>query len=317
MTASFTPSSRDITTHATTLQTQGPQLEQLLLSLGYTRSTLPPAQWNRFASVAQRHLFLLEPNNYQCDGSPTQRTLLHKLRFPTGLLAAQFIAAMAAKYPDFHLQRCLQPLAGLDDHEVELTHRVLMSAAEVTRAACQALELAHLYSADGDYHWVPVEDDYQTPQPGPITFATWPHRPNRVMRLRTGSYGDTLLIRLILAPWVCRWTDVESRSADSNGVEVAVTTLFGHEVEFEIADDSIKLDDLRWLLNQAVDLHVAAQTLNYVDQYTGERLHYSYLKRIEPSSEVLAALRCRVGPLETALADVAGRLSGLLEDVAA
>lgn len=316
MTASFIPSSRDITTHATTLQTQESQLEQLLLSLGYTRATLPPAQWDRFASAAQRHLFLLEPNNFQCDGGPTQRTLLHKLRFPTGLLAAQFIAAMAARYPDFHLQRCLQPLASLGDHEVELTHRVLMSAAEVTRAACQVLELAHIYLADGDYHWVPVEDGYQTPLPGPITFASWPDRPNRVMRLRTEFYGDILLIRLMLAPWVCRWTDVESRSADSDGVEVAVTTVFGHEVEFEIADDSIKLDDLRWLLNQAVDLHVAAQTLNYVDQYTGERLHYSYLERIEPSSEVLDALRSRVAPLQTAMAEIADRFAGVLEDIA-
>lgn len=317
MPSPFLPSSQDLADYKRTRELQSVQVSQLLSSLGYERTALSVAIWRRYADAASRHLFLLEPNNYQRDGNPTECTLLHKLRFPASSLARQFIAAMAARYPEFHLHRCHPPMESLDDHEVELTHRVMMSAAEVTRVACQVLALAHIYLAHDDYHWVPVSDGYQIEKPGPITFASWPHRPKRVMRLRAEFYGDILLTRLILAPWVCRWTDVESRCNESDGVEVAVTSVFGHEAEFELADDSIKLDDLRWLLNQAVDLHVAAQTLNYADQYSGERLHYDYLDRIEPSEEVRHAMCCRLTSAGKASDNILDRLSEFIEDVAA
>lgn len=311
------PSSQELAAYAATLEQEDAQVEQLLSSLGYERRVVPSALWNRYTDAARRHLFLLEPNDYQCDGVPKEHLLLHKVRFPNGVLASRFIEVMAAKNPSFQVSRCIQPVDCLDDHEVELTHQVLMTAPEVTRAACQILEIAHIYLAGNDYFWTPIDGAHPAPMPDPISFSEWPQRPSRVMRLRTEFYADLLLIRLILAPWVCRWTDVESQSHESVGREVAVTTLYGHEAEFEIANEIIGRDELRWLLNQAMDLHVAAQTLNYVDQYTGERLHYDYIDRIQPSEEALDEIHRRLTPVANTRNDIVHRLSGFLEDVVA
>lgn len=266
------------------------QTKALLNSLGYSSKTVPADLWKLFNQCASRQLFLNEPNLYQVDGKATERLLLHKLRFDNAGLSERFIAVMASKHPEFKLHAHRQPVECLEDREVEFTHRVLMTAAAVTRVACQVLDLAHIFLAT-DYLWRPISEEQLAATAPPLNFQSWPARPRRVMRFRTESYADLLLTRSLLAPCVCRWTDSEARSYDTKGVETATTTLSGHEVEFELADDRHTLDELRWLLNEVTDLHVAAQSLNYADQYTGERLNYEYLERMAPTGDRLLEVR--------------------------
>lgn len=295
--------SREIT-HAT----------ELLAKLGHTCATTAPQLWPQLLERTRQNLFLGGRNRYQVDGKPTERQLLHKLRFPNEALARLFEVTITTKHPDIEFHLCIQPVECLEDREVVLSSRVLMTPEEVSRVCCQVLTVAHVYMGS-DYHWSPVtSSDARWPKP-PMSFQDWPSRPRRRMRLRTEFYNDLLLARFILAPWVCRWTDVDARTLDTCGAQPAVTTLDGHEAEFELANDDVTLDQLRWLLSQAPDLHVAAQSLNYVDCYTGERLDYEYLERMTPPENVLASLRKSLARLEHARNDVIERLDGLLQEL--
>lgn len=286
----------------------------VLAKLGYTSEETSAHLWAQLLERTRQNLFFGTRNNYQVDGKPTEHQLLHELRFPNETLARQFVSTLTAKHPDIEFHLCLQPVECLEDREVTLSSRVLMTIDDVSRVCCQILQVAHIYLGE-DYRWRPVrQGDAHWPQP-PISFQDWPSRPRRKMRLRTEFYGDLLLTRILLAPWVCRWTDVDGRSLDTRGADTAVTTLDGHEAEFELANDDVTLDQLRWLLFQATDLHVAAQSLNYADSYTGSRLDYKYLDRMTPPGDVLTSLKKSLAKLEHTRDDVVERLDGLLQEL--
>lgn len=308
------PTQKDIDRYAMQRTREEAQAAKMLAELGYSKESLPADLWRQVLEQACRNHMLRKANRYQVDGKATEHTLLHKLRFPNEALAQQFISTLAGKRPEIRLRACIRPVECLEDREVELTHQVLMTAPDVTRVCSQILEVAHIYLAD-DYHWLPLDNAGASTPPPPISFQAWPSRPKRTMRMRTEFYGDLVLARLILAPWVCRWTDVEGRSYDTDGAKTAVSSLDGHEVEFELANDAVTLDQLRWLLNQATDLHVAAESLNYADCYTGERLHYSYLRRMAPSDDVLASLKKSLAQLESFRDAIVERLDGLLQEL--
>ena len=52
--------------------------------------------------------------------------------------------------------------------------------------------------------------------------------------------------------------------------DICVEQLICPDVE-GIIDIDMKLSDLRFLINQIPDCHVIAQTINYINKYTGER----------------------------------------------
>lgn len=287
---------------------------RVLGKLGYKSEETSAHLWAQLLEHTRQNLFLGTTGDYRTDGKPSEHHLLHELRFPNEALARQFVSTLTAKHPDIAFHLCLQPVECLEDREVTLSSRVLMTVEDVSRVCCQILQVAHVYLGE-DYRWRAVrQGDARWPQP-PISLQDWPSRPRRKMRLRTEFYGDLLLTRILLAPWVCRWTDVDSRSLETRGADTAVTTLDGHEAEFELANDDVTLDQLRWLLYQATDLHVAAQSLNYADSYTGARLNYKYLDRMTPSDDVLTSLKKSLAKLEHARNDLVERLDGLLQEL--
>jgi hypothetical protein len=261
----------------------------LLQSLGYSSKAVPPALWHELTEHALRFQFLDKPNIYEVDGQASEQTLLHVLRFENPALTSHFISALSERYPDFMLRTVVQPVECLEYREVELTHRVRMTSRDVTRVVSCLFEVAHTYHA-ADYRWCLARERHGL-SPLNIAFDTWPSRPKRTMRLRTEFLSDLILARLILAPYACRWTDVERQSLKANGEKTAVEGLDGNEAEFELADDQVTLDQLRWLLSNVTDMHVAAESLNYADRYTGERLHYEYLEQMTPSDDVLMKMR--------------------------
>jgi hypothetical protein len=54
---------------------------------------------------------------------------------------------------------------------------------------------------------------------------------------------------------------------------------------------SPSLNEIRWLINSITDCHVAAQTVELIETYTGERMHYELFDEtaVRPSKEIILA----------------------------
>lgn len=290
------------------------QALEVLQSLGYSQATVPAPLWAKLLSYAERFQFLNEENRFQVDGKPTEATLLHTLRFSNPTLANHFVATLTARDPDVEVCSNKQPVEYLEDREIEVRHRVLMTCQSLTRVVCLMVQTASIYLGEYDtWHEEPQDGNQATP--ASLSFQHWPEQRKRRMRLRTEFHTDLLLTRLLLAPYVCRWTDADGYSVENSGQKTAVTTLYGHEAEFELADDSVTLDQLRWLLHQVTDLHVAAQSLKYADEYDGDRIHYEYLDRMTPPDDVLTKMAEVCARLERFKEDIDDRFSSLVTEL--
>ncbi|MFN7882327.1 MAG: hypothetical protein ACK5PF_04855, partial [bacterium] len=74
-------------------------------------------------------------------------------------------------------------------------------------------------------------------------------------------------------------------------------------------------DHMRWLFSRVPDLHIAAESLAYGSDYTGERIHFDYLQRITPSQEALLGLRKAIARLMSFKDYDTRRFTQLCEDL--
>jgi hypothetical protein len=101
-------------------------------------------------------------------------------------------------------------------------------------------------------------------------------------RLRAECEYDADLVRALLARWLLSWTQRFS-SVDASG-QIGWPDV---DIEIRLKKDAPPLESLRWLLNETSDLHVAAQSLDYANSYTGERVDYELVEAAVPNSGVL------------------------------
>lgn len=262
---------------------------ELLKTLGYSEPAVEPHLWRRLMREASRVQFLNEPNRYQVRGMPVEHKLIHRTHFRNPKLANLFIVNMAAQHPSFDVVSIVQPVESLEDREVCLRHRTMMTPQGVAATSCALITIAAAYC--GDYQGWRRESaadrrDATLPRKSQLSV-----KERRRMTFRAEYLGDVVLARLALAPYVCRWADADDLGTDTKGAKTAACSGRGHTIELEVIDGAPSLDQLRWLLAQMTDMHVAAESLDYTACYTGERIHYKYLERMTPPSAVLEEMR--------------------------
>lgn len=99
---------------------------------------------------------------------------------------------------------------------------------------------------------------------------------------RTEFQRDTFIARAILAPYAVQWRDGLGFLSDGSNVVHGMDS----DIAVTLADGAPHLDHIRWMLNQVTDMHVAAQSLNTKDRYTGERLPYDMVDRMTPPEDI-------------------------------
>lgn len=91
-------------------------------------------------------------------------------------------------------------------------------------------------------------------------------------RFRAECASDALLVRVALANWLIGWQERH----DFSFIDV--------EVELELSDAAPDLPGILWIIQQLVDCHVAEDTFELAQNYTGER-HYEPRLSAQPSEE--------------------------------
>jgi hypothetical protein len=284
------PSSTGIAKANASMKKDRGEAEALLKQLGYKWTEFAPSMWHALVKHASGCLFLREKNRWQRKGKYVEHELFHRVHIPTGGLAEMFISTLQKKHPEFSSLVVLKPVEMLDDREIEIRHRVLMTTENLTKVVCDIDILACIYLGEYKSWSGPSIEGPAADADLSAGLQGWDIVPTKRLRMRLEFLSDVAVARVALAAYVCRWTDVDSESFAATGKTREVTTLRGHDVEFEFADDSLTLDQLRWLLNQIPDMHVAAESLNYAHLYTGERLNYEYFERMQPSDELVVKM---------------------------
>lgn len=111
-------------------------------------------------------------------------------------------------------------------------------------------------------------------------------------KLRTECRTDCVYIRAVLLPWLQMWSEKsgwepwseESQEPEGNSWNWSADT----DVEFTLVAGAPQLSEIRWLINSIADCHVAAETVEVSERYTGERLYDRLDSQLEtPTKEVI------------------------------
>lgn len=100
-----------------------------------------------------------------------------------------------------------------------------------------------------------------------------------IYQLRAEFKGDCDHIQAILLPWLVSWKEAislqdESSFIQSDGVIwVEKPCVLDPVVRFIIVDGGPNLNQIRWFIDKLIDCHVAAETVNTRELYTGERIY--------------------------------------------
>ena len=96
--------------------------------------------------------------------------------------------------------------------------------------------------------------------------------------LRTECRFDCMLIIAMLRTWLLSWKESSGYQHDDGYVDIngviwsSQNWALDTDVQFIIMSDGPGLNEIRWLLNELVDCHVAAESVNFLEIYTGERM---------------------------------------------
>ena len=104
---------------------------------------------------------------------------------------------------------------------------------------------------------------------GPFAFP-----PGIFYKFRAECESDAYLVRLAFANWIVGWYE----RIDFPHPDI--------EVEMELIDSAPNLEGLLWFIQQFVDCHVIADTLELREDYTGNR-KYKPRQSSPPSDEVV------------------------------
>lgn len=267
---------------------------KLLQDMGYSVANTPEWRFEGMVDLATSILRQTEsPLRHECTERIHSSTykLIHHLHLPKYKLAAELSATATERYPHLSVFACIKPAESLPDVELTLTSSKSAATTSLISEACGILMLlesqrdAHELDYEQEYHCTAHDAATETTPSLPACSRIEGVKNRRHLRMRCEFIGDVMLARALLCPYVVRWSDANPPGRSD---------WMDHEADFEIVDEDISLDELRWLLNQATDMHVAAQTLSYAERYTGERMNHDYLDRITPRGRVRAQLRKRL-----------------------
>lgn len=115
--------------------------------------------------------------------------------------------------------------------------------------------------------------------------------------LRTECRFDCTLIIAILRIWLVSWKESSGYQHDDSYVDVngfiwsSQNWGLDTDVQFIIKPDGPSLNEIRGLLSELIDCHVAAESVNFLDKYTGERMDYEELERVAvlPNKKMIVA----------------------------
>ena len=115
--------------------------------------------------------------------------------------------------------------------------------------------------------------------------------------LRAEYRGDCEPIVAVLKPWLLGWLEsdgwLESGTFNDPNERYWASRNWGcdTDVKFVMRAGSPSLNEIRWLINSITDCHVAAQTVELIETYTGERMHYELFDEtaVRPSKEIILA----------------------------
>ena len=113
--------------------------------------------------------------------------------------------------------------------------------------------------------------------------------------LRTECRFDCMLIIAMLRTWLLSWKESSGYQHDDGYVDVngviwsSQNWASDTDVQFIIMSDGPSLNEIRWLLNELVDCHVAAESVDFLEIYTGERMcHEKFVKTVVlPNKEII------------------------------
>lgn len=218
----------------------------------------------------------LAASSIQCEAKPVSKT--HYLSFiPTLTKKATALQDVVRKeFPDLRHVVTRELAESCDEVEVVFgtTHPVSPEVFEKMRADAHTLAKRHEASL-----WCTRDALFYE--------SREPDAPKGLkVRMRTEYLGDALVLRIALFPYVLHWSDFSINMTGEPDCSAQFNNM-DRNVEFELTDNAPSLDHLRWYLNQIVDMHVAAESLHYADRYTGRRLPYPLLEKMEPPVDVI------------------------------
>ena len=114
-------------------------------------------------------------------------------------------------------------------------------------------------------------------------------------QLRTECRHDCEVIRAILRPWLVSWKETSGYTADDSHVGAdgvmwaSMNWAVDTDVQLIIGNGGPCLNEIRWLIDKLSDCHVAAQSVNKRELYTGDRIDYMVLRSIKtpPSTAMI------------------------------
>ncbi|MFT7773281.1 hypothetical protein [Roseateles sp.] len=265
------------------------QAAGLLKKRGFTEEKFKDtATFEEAVSLAERVLFLRgKKNRYRVSGEPIFHDLHHTIHAPTQLAAERLQADICVYSPDLaHGLRIYQPAETLDMRIVLVRRYVRMTAEIVLSDSVDLLRRATEFGCQYE-GWSPYDDappDHRAP-------AELSAAERRKLAFRAEYLNDVLLARAILAPYIWSWTETDMEAADSEPLGKPYPRGMDHEIHVQLVKWAPCLDDLRWLLSQSDDMHIAAESLDYSVFYTGARLSYTIIDQLNPTEAVKGEMR--------------------------
>lgn len=221
--------------------------------------------------------------------------LHYRVRVPDKSAVEDFLADYRVRRLSLTVKSIEQLAETLEDRRITLEGMVEASAFELTKVTSSLISAA--YEVLGKFEQrsevrIPDSCVRGVIETNPVQRAA--HREDRPtqppkaplveLNGRTEFQRDTFIARAMLAPYAVQWRDGDGLGLLSDGSDVVHG--MDSDIAVTLADGAPHLDHIRWLLNQVTDMHVAAQSLNAKDRYTGERLPYDMVERMTPPEDI-------------------------------
>jgi len=266
----------------------------LLGQLGVREEACMWYEWQAHVNWAGFSLDLEEAEVSETGEYPTL-CLRYRVRVPDESAAEDFLADNRVRRLSLKVKSVEQLAETVEDRRITLEGMVEASAFELTKVTSALISAA--YEVLGEFE---ERKEVRIPGAGVRGVietslvqrtahredepAQPPKAPPVELKGRTEFQRDTLIARALLAPYAVQWRDGDGLGFLSDGSNVVHG--MDSDIAVTLADGAPHLDHLRWLLNQVVDMHVAAQSLSTKDRYTGERLPYDMVERMTPPEDI-------------------------------
>lgn len=254
-------------------------------------------QWHEWQAHVNWAGFSLDKEEAEVSVTGEYPTLClrYRVRVPDESAVEDFLADNRVRRLSLTVKSVEQLAETLEDRRITLEGMVEASALELTKVTSALISAA--YEVLGEF-----EERKEAPILGAGVRgvietnlvqraahredkATQPPKPPPVeLEGRTEFQRDIFIARALLSPYAVQWRDRDGLGFLSNGSNVVHG--MDSDIAVTLADGAPHLDHLRWLLNQVVDMHVAAESLNTKDRYTGERLPYDMVERMTPPEDI-------------------------------